>query len=225
MKLKTILETAKNIADRLFIVFYCDGEHDLNKIKKNTQNICLQTANGPVFQIIGVFDDTEFTNFVHTLTTNSDLISSIDTSYLELNKNIISAKVYYEYKSWFEIFTCNFTDENICDIIEKFESVTFKGNISYNFELCNHVICDKCYLNDNHYCNCKPDLSTYNYFNCRCLENVDEKFLNSKTNLSLANYRFFCISEDNVKIILNDKHPEHKKICKDISLSISLYYS
>ena len=66
---------------------------------------------------------------------------------------------------------------------------------------------------------------TYNYFNCRCLENVDEKFFNSKTNLSLTNYRFFCISEDNVKIILNDKHPEHKNICKDISLSIGLYYS
>lgn len=66
MKLKKILETAKNITNRLFIVFYCDGEFDIKKVEMNTKNICLQTVYGPVFQIIGVFDDSEFINFIHS---------------------------------------------------------------------------------------------------------------------------------------------------------------
>lgn len=226
MSLKKILESSRDTNQRLFIVFYCDGDHDLNKIKNNTKNICLQTANGPVFQVIGVFGDDTFINFIHTLTNNTQLISSIDSEYLQLNKNIISAKVYYEYKTFYEIFTYDYTNKNICDIIEKFEDVIFKQSYSYNvYDNCNHKICDKCYLDDNHYCNCNPELSTYNYFNCKCIEHLDKKFSDARTNLSLANYRIFCISEENVKILLNDKHPEHKELSKKINLSIGLYYS
>lgn len=228
MKLKKILETAKNITDRLFIVFYCDGQYDIKKVEMNTKNICLQTMNGPVFQIIGVFDDSEFMNFIHTKTTNSDLISSINVTYMELNKHIVSAKVYYEYKSWFEILNYDFTDKNICDVVKNFKSVVFKRNLDYNkslLDICEHKICDACYLNDIHYCFCKPETSTYNYFNCKCLENLDLDFLNQKTNLSLANYRLFCIPEDQVKIILDEKHPEHEKLCHAINLSIGIYYS
>lgn len=226
MNLKKILG-AKNTNHRLFIVFYCDGDIDFNKVQNKTKNICLQTLNGPVFQVIGVFVDKDFINFIHSLTTNTKLITSIDSmSYLELNEKIISAKVFYDFRSYNEIFNYDFTDEHICDIVEKYESVTFKDSYSYNnYNDCHHKICDKCYLDNIVYCDCKPELSTYNYFTCRCLENFNLNFVNLKTNLSLSGYRFFCVSEEDVKIIFDEKHPKHNEICKKIDFSINLYYS